>query len=108
MLHLHRPPTWNQASSPFHPENEEYWTEQGRIAPLSPVGSIAPEPSLDAGAGQNGGHAGNAFSGSVRCAVCSVQHCRATCRVTIAYFQKALILLVGVAGFEPATPSSRT
>src|SRR6266849_10340932 len=74
MLRLHRPPTWNQASSPFHPQNEEYWTEQGRIAPLSPVGSIAPEPSLDAGAGQNGGHAGNAFSGSVRCAVCSVQH----------------------------------
>jgi hypothetical protein len=33
---------------------------------------------------------------------------RATCRVQIPGFHNALILLVGVAGFEPATPSSRT
>src|SRR6266566_9608700 len=104
MLHLHRPPTWNQASSPFHRQNEEYWTEQGRIAPLSPVGSIALEPSLDAGAGQNGGHAG---SERPMCCLFRAAPVGQPVGVTIAYFQKALILLVGVAGFEPATPSSR-
>src|SRR5216684_1634622 len=25
MPHLHWPPIWNQAFSPVHPENEEYW-----------------------------------------------------------------------------------
>src|SRR6266568_241067 len=105
MLHLHRPPTWNQASSPFHPQNEEYWTEQGRIAPLPPVGSIALEPSLDAGVGQNGGHAG---SERPMCCLFRAAPVGQPVGVTIAYFQKALILLVGVAGFEPATPSSRT
>ncbi len=109
MLHLPRPPTWNQAFSPFHPQNEEYWTEQGRIAPLSPVGSIALEPSLDAGAGQNGGACRERVLGErPMCCLFRAAPVGQPVGVTIAYFQKALILLVGVAGFEPATPSSRT
>src|SRR6266567_9586187 len=108
MLHLPRPPTWNQAFSPFHPQNEEYWTEQGRIAPLSPVGSIALEPSLDAGAGQNGGACRERVLGErPMCCLFRAAPVGQPVGVTIAYFQKALILLVGVAGFEPATPSSR-
>src|SRR6266699_6688540 len=109
MLHLPRPPTWNQAFSPFPPQNEEYWTEQGRIAPLSPVGSIALEPSLDAGAGQNGGACRERVLGErPMCCLFRAAPVGQPVGVTIAYFQKALILLVGVAGFEPATPSSRT
>src|SRR6266568_268808 len=88
MLHLHRPPTWNQASSPFHPQNEEYWTEQGRIAPLSPVGSIALEPSL--GAGQNGGMPGarSRRASDVLSVACST--CRATCRGNDCLFSESV------------------